>query len=308
MTTLSTRVSSPRAGPLRLIAADIKLHHSVFAMPVALLAAFMAAPGKKVSDPFVRQLGLIVLAMIFARTVAMLANRLLDRRIDALNPRTAARAIPSGRLSIRAAKIALLICAGGFMLVCVAFGALFDNWWPAILGLPVLGWLCAYPLLKRFTSLCHLWLGASLAISPLAAAIAINPPALVQHPALWLLSAMVLGWVAGFDIIYALQDVQVDRTQRLFSIPSRFGVAGALWISRGLHLAAMACLIATWRVDARLGAVFGIGVGITAALLAYEHATVARWGTTRMALAFFTLNGVISCVLGGLGIADVLAG
>jgi 4-hydroxybenzoate polyprenyltransferase len=112
--------------------------------------------------------------------------------------------------------------------------------------------------------------------------------------------------VAGFDIIYALQDVDVDRAQRLHSIPSRLGVHKALWIARLLHALALACLIACLVVDSRLGVLFGIGVGVVAILLVYEHLTVARWGTTKIALAFFTLNGVISCLLGALGIGDVL--
>jgi 4-hydroxybenzoate polyprenyltransferase len=192
------------------------------------------------------------------------------------------------------------------MLVCAAFGFLYGNWWPAILGLPVLLWISSYGWFKRFTSLCHLWLGASLAISPIAAAIAINPETLLTQPALWLISAMVLCWVAGFDIIYALQDVEVDREQGLHSIPSRFGVPRAIWISRLLHAAALACLIASLVIDPRFGAVFAKGVIIVAMLLIYEHATIARWGATKIALAFFTLNGIISCVLGALGIVDVL--
>lgn len=300
---------APRLAPLRLIAADIKLAHSVFALPFALLAAFMAAaPGGEVGSwrRLGGQLALVVLAMVFARTVAMLANRLLDRAIDAGNPRTAGRALPSGRLSVRAALSAMAACAALFLLICVAFGILYGNWWPAALGAPVLAWISAYPLLKRFTALCHLYLGSSLAISPLAAALAVEPTALAQQPGLWLLSLLVLCWVGGFDIIYALQDIEIDRRQDLFSLPSRLGAARALWVSRLLHAVAGAALLSLWLVDERLGVLFGIAVMIVAALLIYEHATVWRWGTTRIALAFFTLNGLISCILGGLGIIDVL--
>lgn len=300
--------SQPPAGALAAIASDIKLSHSVFAMPFALLAAFMAASDEGGIEwgRFGGQLTLIVLAMIFARTCAMLANRWLDREIDAGNPRTAGRAIPSGRLPARHALVALGLSASLFMAVCIAFGAMYGNWWPAMLGAPVLAWICAYGLFKRFTSMCHLWLGASLAISPLAAAIAIEPSALTAQPALWLLAGMVLCWVAGFDIIYALQDVEVDRAQGLYSIPSRLGVAGAMWMSRVLHAIASACLIAALLIDDRFGAIFGAGVAAVITLLLVEHATVARWGTTRIALTFFTLNGVISCVLGAMGILDVL--
>lgn len=298
-----------------MIAADIKLAHSVFAMPFALLAAFMAAnngnDGASQSLDWARlagQLVLVILAMIFARTVGMVANRLLDRRIDQANPRTAGRALPSGRLSVAAAWQATLLCAAGFFACCAAFGMLYANWWPLTLGPFVLLWISAYGLLKRFTALCHIYLGSSLAISPLAAAIAIDPHSLTHQPSLWLLSAMVLCWVAGFDIIYALQDMEVDRRDGLHSIPARLGVARAMWISRGLHVAALACLVATLIIDDRMGLIFGVGVVIVAALLLYEHLTVSRWGTTKIALAFFTLNGVISCLLGALGIADVLAG
>jgi 4-hydroxybenzoate polyprenyltransferase len=303
------------------VASDIKLAHSVFAMPFALLAAFMAAfaPAAGTSDAtgqslarFVAQLVLIVVAMILARTAAMLANRLLDRVLDARNPRTAGRALPSGLLSVRAALSVFLACAAGFLLACSAFGALFGNWLPLALAPLVLGWLCAYPLTKRFTAMCHLWLGMSLAMSPIAAAIAIEPASVspssgMFQPALWLLSAMVLCWVAGFDIIYALQDVEIDRAQRLHSMPANLGVANAMWVSRSLHAIAAACMVGAWSIDARFAVVFGVATCIVIALLMLEHLTVARWGTTRMALAFFTVNGIISCVAGLLGIVDVLA-
>lgn len=291
----------------RTVAADIKLAHSVFALPFALLAAVMAAANPSIDwTRLAGQLVLVIAAMVFARTVAMLANRLLDREIDARNPRTAGRALPSGRLSPASASAVLVLCAAGFMVVCVAFGVLYGNWWPAILGLPVLAWISAYALLKRFTMLCHLYLGSSLAISPLAAAIAIDPATLGAQPALWLIALMVLCWVAGFDIIYALQDVAVDRKEGLHSIPSRLGERGGLWVSRLLHVVAAACLILASRVDGRLELMFSIGVAIVIALLVIEHITVAKWRTARIALTFFMLNGVISCVLGGLGVADVL--
>jgi 4-hydroxybenzoate polyprenyltransferase len=291
-----------------VIASDIKLAHSVFAMPFALLAAFMAAnsePEKTVSGT-VFCLALIVTAMVLARTVAMLANRLLDRDIDQSNPRTAGRAIPSGRLRPRTALFGLLLCAAAFLANCAAFALLDANWWPLRLGPFVLLWISAYPLLKRFTILCHIYLGSSLAISPIAAAIAINPHSITQQPALWLLAGMVLCWVAGFDIIYALQDVDVDRAQNLHSIPARLGVPRALWIARTLHALAVACLIASLFIDPRFGVLFAIGIALVAALMIYEHLTVARWGTSKIALTFFTLNGLISCVLGTLGIIDIL--
>ncbi len=316
MTTAGTRPSAApprapsRASIARIIAADIKIAHSVFALPFALLAAFMAggAPDRPADwRRFGGMLLLVIAAMVLARTAAMLANRVLDRRIDARNPRTAGRAIPSGRLSLRTAVGALAAASAGFLLVCAAFGALYGNWWPAALGPPVLAWLAAYSLAKRFTSLAHLWLGSALALSPLAAALAVDPGSLRQVP-LWLLSGMVLCWVGGFDVVYALQDAEVDRAQGLYSLPGRLGPARAMWVSRLLHLGAAGLLAAAAVLDPRLGALFAAGVVMVAALLVAEHLTVARWGTRRIALAFFTLNGAISCVLGALGIADVLLG
>lgn len=305
---MSALASSVRVA--RVVASDVKIAHSVFALPFAILAAFMAAaPGGGSTIDWRRfggQIALIVVAMVLARTVAMLANRLLDREIDAENPRTRQRAIPSGRLAPGAARGVLAGCAGAFMMVCALFGVLYGNWWPVGLGVPVLGWISAYPLAKRYSSLCHLYLGSSLALSPLAAAVAVEPAALAHQPALWLLAAMVLFWVAGFDVIYALQDVDEDRRAGLFSLPSRVGPRSARGISLVLHVVAAGCLVAAARVDERLQMLFAIASAIVILLLAVEHATVARWGTTRIALAFFTLNGVISCVLGAAGSIDVV--
>lgn len=307
MTALRTIVLSGRE-----VAGDVKIAHSVFALPFALLAAVMAAaPGGRESldsTRFATQALLVVAAMVAARTAAMLANRLLDRRIDAGNPRTAGRAIPSGRLSARAAVGWFAATGLAFIAVTAGFGLLHGNWWPLILSVPVLAWISAYGIFKRFTSLCHLWLGASLAISPVAAALAVDPAALASQPAIWLLALMVLTWVAGFDVIYALQDVDVDRRDGLHSMPSRLGAGRALLVSQGLHGLSLAALFLALRLDPRFGALFAVGVGLVGLLLIVEHATVRQWGTTRISLTFFTLNGVISCVLGGLGIADVLLG
>ena len=308
MTNLPITASSPITSS-RVIAADIKLSHSIFALPFALLAAFLvvAKTGGSVDwAKFSSQLLLIILAMISARTVAMLSNRILDRKIDATNPRTKNRAIPSGRLPLGHAITTLLTAALVFMLICLAFAVFFGNWWPLILGIPVLLWIAAYPLLKRWTWACHLYLGSALALSPIAVAIAIEPNTLFTIPAIWLIAGMVLCWVAGFDVIYALQDESIDRSQGISSIPARFGTVTALWLSRLLHLLAVGFLVATVLIDPIFGLLFWIGIAIVSALLLYEHLTIARWGTTRMALAFFTLNGIISCILGGLGIIDTL--
>lgn len=317
-----------------VIAGDIKLAHSVFALPFALLAAVMAlaAPadrhargtgevmrraldasaGRSASGVGIdgwrdaaTVLALVVGAMVAARTAAMISNRLLDRAIDARNPRTKGRALPSGRLGTRDAIIGLVVSSIAFIAICAGFGVLRGNWWPLILAAPVLAWITLYGLFKRFTWACHLWLGASLAMSVPAAALAVEPTSL-SNPALWWLAGAVFTWVAGFDVIYALQDVEIDRAEGLQSVPARFGWSGALWSSRALHAASVACLALAWRSDERLGTPFAAAVVIATLLLVIEHATVRRWGTTRMALTFFTLNGCVSLLLGAAGIAGIL--
>ena len=169
----------------------------------------------------------------------------------------------------------------------------------------VLAWLCVYSFMKRYTWLCHLILGSALALSPLAAAVAVEPAYLsIAEP--YLLAVMVMCWVAGFDVIYALQDVSVDREQGLFSMPSRLGENASLWISRILHAISIAALAALWHFNGLLDIAFLVGVIIVAALIVLEHALV--WGskTNHINMAFFTLNGVISLLLGGLGIFDVV--
>ena len=295
---------------IRIIAADIKLAHSVFALPFALLAAFLAgvtADGAIHWGRFGGQLALVVLAMFFARTAAMLANRILDARLDAGNPRTSSRAIPSGRVSLAGGIAAWSLSAIGFLVACLLFGLLYANWWPILLGAPVLAWICLYGLAKRFTQFCHFWLGSSLALSPVAAALAVDPASL-GTPTIWLLAVMVLFWVAGFDVIYALQDVEVDRRDGLHSMPARMGVGGALGVSSVLHVLAVAALFGVVFTDARIGTLMLWASILVAVLLVYEHMTVRRWGTTRIALAFFTLNGVVSCLIGVAGILDVTLG
>ena len=143
-------------------------------------------------------------------------------------------------------------------------------------------------------------------MSPLAAAIAIDPAALEHQVAIWLLAGMVLAWVTGFDVLYALQDVEVDRDQGLHSMPARLGVQPAVWISRLLHLLAIGLLVWAWYIDPRFHVLFLVAGIMAAALLAWEHVTIARWGVERITLAFFTLNGIVSCVVGLAGIADIL--
>lgn len=349
-TTFAIRRAPFRAAALAL--SDIKIAHSVFALPFAVLAAFLAAPAFRDAAgghppaalagdarpgpqaqgpaPFVLQLGLIVLCMFFARTWAMLVNRLADWRFDRANPRTAKRAIARGDLSPRGALGVALSCAACFMGVCALFLVFFSNPWPLILGAPVLAWIAFYSFTKRFTALAHLFLGGALAASPIAAAIAIDPSiffgggqalragstALAAQPlsslttaparTILCLAGMVLFWVAGFDVAYALQDLDFDRRAGLRSIPARLGARGALWAARLFHLAAFALLLAAWRVEPRFGAVMLGAVALVGGLLAVEHAVLARRGVAGLPLVFFTLNGFISLTLGAAGCADVM--
>ena len=293
--------------PITALLRDIKISHTIFAMPFAILGGFMAAtePSGVVWGKSGGQLVGIVLCMVFARTVAMLANRIFDVRIDADNPRTSGRAIPSGRVTTRTAITFLIANALLFVATTAGFGFLWDNWLPLILSIPILGWLATYPLIKRFTWLCHLYLGATLAMSPIAAAIAIQP-SFTLAPQLWLLGAMVMCWVAGFDIIYALQDVKSDREHRIYSMPASLGEGTAMWISKVLHLLSVAALCGVYAIDPRLNGIFLFSVVVVAVVLAFEHLTVNRWGTTKMAMTFFTLNGVVSCLLGVAGVVDLL--
>lgn len=303
----------PRAGGLkaaRLIARDIKLAHSIFALPFAILGSFVARSADSGWGRFAGQLGLIVVCMVCARTWAMLFNRLADRKIDAANPRTARRAFAAGSLSSGRGWAAAGLAAVCFIVATGLFWAFFGNGWPLALSVPVLAWIAFYSLTKRFTFLCHVFLGGALAASPLAAAIAIHPGAVLvwppATPAVFWIAAMVLVWVAGFDIIYALQDLDFDRGAGLSSIPARFGAGRALWISRALHTAALGCLIGAGLSEARFGWLYWCGVGVVAGLLVLEHAILIRRGKAGLDMAFFTVNGVVSCVLGLAGAIDTV--
>ncbi len=302
----ATQTAAPPDVPfvtsLRHFAGDIKLAHSVFALPFALLAAVMAGQGQPAGVLAVK-LSLVVVCMVLARTLAMGANRLLDANLDAQNPRTAARAIPGGRLQRRFVLAAVGACAAAFVVVTSAFGYFFGNWLPLVLAGPVLLFLAAYPLLKRFTSLCHYYLGAALALAPVCAFVAVDG---ATPPAAWLLFGAVLCWTAGFDILYATQDYAADRRLGVYSLPAGIGIGRALWVSRLTHVAAVAFLGGVGWVRPELGALWFAATGLAAVLLTVEQSLVRADDLSRLNLAFFTLNGVVSLVVGGLGIADVL--
>ncbi|QDV36056.1 4-hydroxybenzoate octaprenyltransferase [Tautonia plasticadhaerens] len=284
---------------LRDILGMIRFSHTLFALPFALLGAAMAAHDHPTGPK--HWLG-ILLCMVTARSAAMAFNRLVDRRIDARNPRTATRHLPSGRLSVRAVTLFTAGSAGLF----VASTALFlpENPWPIALSAPVLLWLLGYSYAKRFTSLAHYWLGAALAMAPIAAWIAIRGD-LAWPPAL--LGLAVLCWVGGFDIIYACQDAGFDRESGLRSIPARLGVGGALRLAAASHAAMVLALIGLGLAYPPFGWIYGAGVAAVAVLLAYEHAIVRPDDLGRVNVAFFQVNVGISLGLLAVGLIDLAA-
>lgn len=310
-------MNQPIISQLKTAAQDIKLAHSVFALPFALLAAALARPTAEPWTTSAAKATLVVLCMVAARTWAMLVNRLADRNFDAQNPRTARRAVASGALPVRSAKTLAFASAAAFLICCGGF-LLFNNPWPILLAIPVLAWIAFYSFTKRFTLLCHIVLGSALAASPLAAAIAVHPPSLglplslslnfstPAAPAIFFLAAMVLPWVAGFDIIYALQDIEFDRSNSLHSIPAALGPSGALWVSRLLHALSLIALALAARTEPRFGLLFTAAALLVAALLVLEHLILIKQGQRGLNIAFFTINGLVSCALGAAGIADTL--
>jgi 4-hydroxybenzoate polyprenyltransferase len=283
---------------LTLFARDIKVSHTLFAMPWALLATFLSANG----HPKIGQLLLIVLCMVTARTVAMASNRLLDAELDARNPRTAIRAIPSGRLSRGFYWMISGICAIAFIASTSLFYFVYSNPLPLLLSIPVLLFVAAYPLLKRFSRLCHYYLGAALALAPICAWIAITGTISLDP---LIMAAAVLLWTAGFDIIYACQDYHSDLEIGVVSVPVKFGIPGALWIARFTHAICYACMIALGLHSAPLSTLYFAGVACAGVLLIIEHSLVKPHDLSKVGLAFFTINGIISLLIGVLGIVDV---
>jgi 4-hydroxybenzoate polyprenyltransferase len=295
---VDARVSTPNR--LAIFAADIKIHHTVFALPWALLSAILA--GHRSSLTW-QKIGLILICMVTARTVAMGANRLFDADLDAKNPRTAGRALPSGRLSKSFVWGAVIICSLGFIAGASGFWFLYKNPWPLALGLPVLIFLGAYPFLKRFTELCHYYLGAALALAPLCAWVAVSGR--LDWPPVIMFIA-VLTWTAGFDILYACQDYASDLQLGVHSVPARLGIARALWLSRATHLMSATAIVLLGIFTPEFGWLYALGAAAAIVLLILEQSMVKPTDLSRISMAFFTINGVISVVLCSLGIADIL--
>lgn len=280
---------------LRLLLELIRFSHTIFALPFALLSAVLAWRGRTVRW---QELVGILLCMLFARSAAMAFNRLVDRDIDAQNPRTEGRHLPAGLISVRAVTIFTLLTSLAFIASTLLF---LPNRWPLYLSVPVLLFLLGYSYAKRFTIWCHYWLSTALMLSPLAAWIAIRG-SLALEPVL--LGAVVFFWVGGFDIIYACQDVHFDQDKRLSSIPSRWGIKKALRFAMFSHFMTIVCLFSLWYVAA-LGIPFLIAVLAVAALLIYEHLLVNPEDLGRVNLAFFHVNAVISIGLFFVGLIDV---
>jgi 4-hydroxybenzoate polyprenyltransferase len=271
----------------------VKFEHTIFALPFAYVGAFLAVNGV----PSAHDLLWITIAMVGARSLAMALNRLIDARIDAANPRTATRELPSGALS----SAAVLAFSAASLAVYVVAVWQLDPLVRWLSPVPVMAFV-VYPYLKRFTWLCHLWLGAVDGLAPIGAWAAIKGTITWQSCAL---GVAVAAWVAGFDLFYALFDVDVDREQGLHSWATRFGERGAFAGARTLHLATIALLIAAG-IGLQVGFLYWVGVACVASLLLYEHSLVRPGDLRRLDAAFFTMNGVISVAFFAFVLADVL--
>jgi 4-hydroxybenzoate polyprenyltransferase len=323
----------------------IRFSHTIFALPFALLAAVMAwelnyrsvVDGYSLADvermfaqntantntiffgehcaasrlawfPINELLG-ILLCMVSARSFAMSVNRLADRRLDAVNPRTARRHLPSGILSVWQVAGFAVACALVFIASTLWF---LPNWLPLVFSVPLLAFLAGYSYAKRFTSLAHFWLGTALALSPVAAWIAIRGSTVLVAPTdLFppvMLGGAVLTWVAGFDIIYACQDYESDRKAKLHSMPVKLGIPGALRMAAACHFMTVVLLAALPLVYPLFGWIYWAGVAAVAVLLVYEHLLVRPNDLSRVNAAFFNVNAVISLGLFAVGVLDLWVG
>jgi 4-hydroxybenzoate polyprenyltransferase len=287
---------SATAVPLpRRLASLVRIEHTVFALPFAYVGAFLAVDGW----PGLPEIAWVTVAMVGARTLAMALNRLVDAELDARNPRTASRELPAGTLT-RTQVIALASASLAVFLVAVFQLDPVVRWlWP----IPV-AMFFAYPYLKRFTWLCHFWLGACLALAPVGAWLAVTGSAPWEA---WAIGIAVLLWVAGFDLFYSLYDVEHDRHEGLHSWAVRFGEAGTFAGARVFHAGTVA-LLAVAGLSLGQGVLYWLGVAAVAVLLGYEHSIVRPGDLRRLDAAFFTVNGVISVVFFLFVALDVLIG
>ncbi len=278
------------------LARMVKLSHSLFALPFAAAAVVLVARDARLDAV---RLGLVALAVVAARTAAMAMNRLADRRFDEKNPRTATRELVTGEVS-PAAAWALLLGASGLFVLAAALISPLTGW----LALPVLGILLGYSFAKRFTWACHLWLGVAQMLAPIGVAIALTGAA---PTASIVLGLGVGAWIAGFDLFWALQDIDFDRSAGLHSIPARFGEAGALRWARGLHLVAAVAVIASGPLAGR-GLAWIAGSLILGGVLLAEHLYVAPGGglrRDRLNIAFFNYNAFASVAFAACALLDL---
>ena len=292
------------AAGLRIYLELVRFSHTIFAMPFALMAvliALAAGGGPAVAagpTPWLKPLVGILICMVTARTAAMAFNRLVDRTIDAANPRTASRHLPRGVVGVAEVVGLVVASCAGFVGATLLF---LPNWLPLALSVPVLAWLLGYSYAKRFTMFAHVWLGVALGLAPVAAWIAIRGAAVLENPAdLWpaaLLGMAVAMWVAGFDTIYACQDAQFDAAHGLQSIPARLGVPLALRSAAALHGVTLLLLSLLPLAVPQLGAVYWLALAAIAALLIWEHAIVRPDDLSRVNEAFFNANASVGVVL-----------
>ena len=293
------------ASRLRTYLELVRFSHTIFALPFAVMATLIAirfgGDGRwSPAEPWslVKPVLGIIACMVAARTAAMAFNRLVDRAIDAENPRTASRHLPRGEVGIGEVLGLVVLSSAAFIAATLLF---LPNWLPLVLSVPVLAWLLGYSFAKRFTSLAHLWLGIALGLTPVAAWIALRGETLLRDP-VDVLPAALLGlavttWVAGFDIIYACQDAAFDAAHGLHSIPARLGVPRALRRAKWLHLLTLLLLALLPAVVPQLGWIYWAALAAIAGLLAWEHAIVRPDDLSRVNQAFFTANAAIGIVL-----------
>ena len=293
MVSLSPNERASSWARIMLFFETIKFEHSIFALPFALATAFLVADGFPDWEPLLW----LVIAMVGARTFGMGANRVIDAEIDARNPRTATRAIPAGLISSRQVWVYMSVAAIAFLVAVFQMDRLAWYLSPIVIAV-----LIVYPYTKRFTWLAHLALGAVYVIIPPATWIAMT------GELNWGVTCLGVGamfWVAGFDIIYATADIEIDRAQKIHSIPARFGIRGALSISRSFHLVTvMALAIAGMLLNVQ--ALYFVGTAAVAVLLAYEQQLISPKDLSKLGAAFFTMNGVIAVVFAGFVIAGTL--
>ncbi|HZB86844.1 MAG TPA: UbiA-like polyprenyltransferase [Gaiellaceae bacterium] len=277
----------------RLFASLVKIEHTVFALPFAYIGAFLAAD----EVPGAADLFWVTVAMLGARSFAMALNRLIDAGIDARNPRTAGRELPRGALRPWQVVAFALASLALFLAAVYQLAPIVQWLWP----IPVAAFV-VYPYLKRVTWLSHFWLGAVDGLAPVGAWAALTNELPWEA---WALGGAVAAWVAGFDLLYALFDLDVDRAQGLHSLPSRFGVGAAFGAARFCHLATVVFLVLAG-LGLAVGPLYWLGVAVVAGLLVYEHALVSPGDTHRLDAAFFTMNGIISVAFFGFVLADVI--